>query len=398
MVVAGGVGIGANTNIGGNLNVGNLTKSSTTKIYNNLQILNDVGSGNTSMIKLLSDGDNNYIQSWYNTSSRPFVFSRYWITPSMYLDTTSNRLGINKSNPTTILDVYGTANISGITNITNTTQSSNISTGALVVSGGFGIGSDVNIGGNLNMNGNQIQNVASITGYNNKLAIPNYSYLLLQGYGENISTTAQGAYFGWNSAGGGGRTDFICNRGTSNPGGGGFNFFIQDSSGSANVINPLASISGTGLLTIPSIEVDTDLTVNGNTYLNSLDVSGNLTVNGNVNISGNLVYSCQILTDNVDNVNITNTTTLLDFSPSSLTTINMDVSGATIGQLKIISRISSGGDDINIQLVSPGNILNNNNNINTITFSQSGNSITLMYVGTDNWTIISQNNVSLSNT
>ena len=83
----------------------------------------------------------------------------------MYLDTTNNRLGINKSNPTSTLDVNGTANISGITNITNTTNSNSIGTGALVVSGGVSIGANVNIGGNLTVSGTTTSTIFTSSDY-----------------------------------------------------------------------------------------------------------------------------------------------------------------------------------------------------------------------------------------
>lgn len=175
-------------------------------------------------------------------------------------------------------------NIPSITKITNTTNSTNTTTGALVVSGGVGIEHDVNIKGNLNMNSSNISNVSLMSGNDGKLSIPNGTYLHLSGYGGNISTTAtgQGTYIGWNTNVGTGRTDFICNKGS---GSGGFNFYIQDSMDSANVSDPLASISGAGLLTVPSANI-TDTTNSTNTTTGTLVVSGGVGIAQDVYIGG----------------------------------------------------------------------------------------------------------------
>lgn len=248
------------------------------------------------------------------------------------------------------IDVSGNLFVDGIINISNTTTSTSLTSGALIVAGGIGIGKDVNIGGNLNMNGKNISNVASISGYNNKLAIPTGSYLLVQGHASNISTTksAQGAYIGWNTNNGGGRTDFICNKGG---GQGGFNFFIQDSSGSANVSNPLASISGSGLLSIPSITLGNNLTYSSET----VDTSGST-------LSLNKIVS--ILDGDI--------------------TVSMNAS-TQIGQLKIIVNDSSNTPILTTSMIP---------SYTQATFSHGG-SLTL-FSSNNGWIILSTNNVVLS--
>ena len=140
-----------------------------------------------------------------------------------------------------------------------------------------------------------------------------------------------------------------------------------------------------------NLTVDNDLLVEGNTTLNKLDVSANLTVNGN------LTYGCQIL-NSPGNITTTNVVSLLNFDGTSgEVTISMN-NASTVGQLKIISRIyDTNNYNINVQL-SGGKYLNDGagNNFNTITFNNQGDSVTLMYVGNSNWTVISQNNESFS--
>jgi hypothetical protein len=85
--------------------------------FNNCSEFDVVNS--TGIIRLKSDGISNYIESGFTggtgittSSSKPLIFSNYSSsTASMYLDTSNNRLGINKSNPTTTLDVIGNTTI-----------------------------------------------------------------------------------------------------------------------------------------------------------------------------------------------------------------------------------------------------------------------------------------------
>jgi hypothetical protein len=177
---------------------------------------------------------------------------------------TNNLLNVNTANIGTLINA--TTNISGITNITNTTQSTSTGSGAFVVSGGVGIGADTFIGGNLSVNG-------SLLGTGNVLSIASNNYLCVQStsYLFNETISPAGSYIGWNSnpdGGVSGRMDLICNRASTTGTNGGFNFFIQDSSGSGNVSSPIAYIDGNGLLSIPSITVSGTTT---STYFTTSD-------------------------------------------------------------------------------------------------------------------------------
>ena len=218
------------------------------------------------VVRITNNSSYNYIQSGSTNggtveSSKPLLIQKYYsnATPTMFLDIANNRVGINKSTtPTTTLDVNGNTTITGTLSVTGTTT----------------------------LLGGLIGNSSNIVNVNN-----NY-YLKVNGTANLLSnTTGQGTYIGWNTKSAQGRSDFICNRGT---GGGGFDFWIQDNSGNANVDSPIIRITSGGLLVDPSggnagLFVNRNrFTVNGSngntTIAGTLDVSGNTTISGNVGI------------------------------------------------------------------------------------------------------------------
>jgi hypothetical protein len=130
-------------------------------------------------------------------------------------------------------------------------------------------------------------------GTSNAVVLADNNYLHVKSTNGLFSSTAsgsQGTYIGWNTAGGGlGYSDFTCNKGG---GEGGFDFFIQDSLGSANINSPIIKINSNGLYIDPSggnggLYVNKNkLTVNGS--------NGNTTIAGTLNVSGNISASSGI--------------------------------------------------------------------------------------------------------
>ena len=110
-----------------------------------------------------------------------------------------------------------------------------------------------------------------------------------------------------------------------------------------------------------------------------------------------MIYGYQQL-NSAGNITTNNIVSLLNFDVSGGVIISMN-NASTVGQLKIISRISNTDNyNINVVLSDSGKYLNDGagNTYDTITFNKQGDSVTLMYVGSNNWTVISQNNVSFS--
>lgn len=156
------------------------------------------------------------------------------------------------------------------------------------------------------------------------------------------------------------------------------------------------------ILNVTNIVVSWNIDVDGNINV-GVDVSGNLSVNGNLTVdndlgvNGNLIYGYQQL-NSAGNITTNNIVSLLNFDVSGGVIISMN-NASTVGQLKIISRISNTDNyNINVVLSDSGKYLNDGagNTYDTITFNKQGDSVTLMYVGSNNWTVISQNNVSFS--
>ena len=105
LIVAGGMGVNSDINVGGILNVNDTTDSTTT----------------TNGCSVLSGG-----------------------------------VGIGGSvNIGGVVNVSGNENVAGILNVTNTTVSSTSTDGAVVIGGGVGIGGAVNVGGTVNISGNE---------------------------------------------------------------------------------------------------------------------------------------------------------------------------------------------------------------------------------------------------
>ena len=215
LIVSGGIGVGRNVNVGGNItcttancdnvNCGVLTATQTqTNFLYPISPINVVSvqapltiSGNVNTTNITTTLDNNrsgvgacfsakkmaiatnilgpnynlITQTGdtviaYDTSLNTGFCIAPWGTPtggSVYngirMDYNGN-VGINKSSPTYTLDVSGSIAASGIARITNTTASTSYTTGAMVVSGGVGVNGDVYISGNLNA-GNLIGTLSS---------------------------------------------------------------------------------------------------------------------------------------------------------------------------------------------------------------------------------------------
>lgn len=167
---------------------------------------------------------------------------------------------------------------------------------------------------------------------------------------------------------------------------------ITNTTNSSNVDSGALVVDG-GVGIREDVNVGGDIDVSGN-----LSVNGNLTVDNDLGVNGNLIYGYQQL-DSSGNITTNNIVSLLNFDGTS-GGVNISMNNAsTVGQLKIISRISNTNNhNINVVLSGGGKYLNDGagNTYDTITFNKQGDSVTLMYVGFNNWTVISQNNVSFS--
>jgi hypothetical protein len=143
LIVSGGVGIGANLNVGGNLNVTNIER-----------ITDSTQSTSTSTGALIVSGGVG-IGANLNVGGNLNVTNIERITDSTQSTSTSTGalivsggVGIGAN-----LNVGGNLNVTNIERITNTTQSTSSTTGALIVSGGVGIGGNLNVNTNFSVNG-----------------------------------------------------------------------------------------------------------------------------------------------------------------------------------------------------------------------------------------------------
>ncbi|MDP7493922.1 MAG: hypothetical protein QGG26_13210 [Candidatus Undinarchaeales archaeon] len=85
----------------------------------------------------------------------------------LVVDTTNNRVGINKGTPAKTLDVDGDMGVTGDVTLTSSTASTNKDTGALVVEGGVGVEKNLYVGGSLTVtDGTNDLDVASHDGSN----------------------------------------------------------------------------------------------------------------------------------------------------------------------------------------------------------------------------------------
>lgn len=124
----------------------------------------------------------------------------------------------------------------------------------------------------------------TITGYNTGL------YYHAKGKTNLLSQAKdQGTYISWNESGGTGETDIICNKGG---GSGGFNFYIQDTSGSvADGSTPLLKLTNSGSTIQGNLTVTGTLTSSNTTpqqEFKYVQVTGNAdNVSATVQITGN---------------------------------------------------------------------------------------------------------------
>jgi len=355
--------VSGNTTLGGTLKVtGATTLSNTLDVSGNGRFTGqhiDL-SNNYGIIRVISLDGTNYIESGLTggtqASSKPLVFSKYYSTgiPTLYLDVSNNRLAINKNNPTTTLDVNGNTTLGGTLDVTGATTlagglSGNSSTNVLEISSGYYLRIDSTsnlisktfqqgtyIGWNTtsgtgttdficNRGGGtggfnfyvqdasgsassgpvvSINRTGGLSGNSstNVLEIASGNYLRIDSTSNLISKTlTQGTYIGWNSKSGSGTTDFICNRGVAT---GGFNFYVQDASGSANIDNPIVSINGTGGITVNSLDVSGNTTLHGTLGVTgATSLSNTLGVGGNIDCSGNITAQYMFLSSYPPNIN-----------------------------------------------------------------------------------------------
>ena len=117
---------------------------------------------------------------------------------------------------------------------------------------------NVSIHGDTSINGHNLSNVNQINGENGVLNVGSGSVLHIAGHSKDIQTmTSQGLYVNWNDTGFYGEVDFVCNKGLGN---GGYNFYIQDTSGNTTDGNYLMSIDGVGALHLTNTDNSTSAT------------------------------------------------------------------------------------------------------------------------------------------
>lgn len=164
LVVAGGVGIGENLNVGGDLVVegltcleGELKIGSGTTSYtfpteagtdNQIMVLNT--SGALVMEDQVNTADNVEAPTPFGTDNRlirTLGTDRDVESTGVTMTDNGDILGINT------LNVNNSSTIGGTLYLTSTTSSTDTSTGALVVSGGVGISENLNVGGSTNLDG-----------------------------------------------------------------------------------------------------------------------------------------------------------------------------------------------------------------------------------------------------
>ena len=128
--VAGGVGIGRDLVVGGNLTVAgsiNATINGVITTATTVAVTNDNASATPQFIV-------------FSAASSGFTGLKTAANTGMTYIPSSGQLGIGINTPTATLHVGGTAIITGLTTVTNTTTSISTTSGALVVAGGIGSG------------------------------------------------------------------------------------------------------------------------------------------------------------------------------------------------------------------------------------------------------------------
>jgi hypothetical protein len=261
--VAGGVGIGGDLYVGGNIVAQKLTIQLTTITTTNVvtddiistynttdSVSTDSGAlvvaGGAGIGKTLYVGGDIYSQGQkvVTTATINQFANQTNITAGTDIAVSTSTGNITISNTSTLQTVTGRgATTTNAISITNTTSSTSTITGALVVAGGVGIGGDLNVGGNLSVAGSFIITTSSITSY----IIP------------TIITAG---------------TDIAVNTSTGN-------ITISNTS-------TLQTVTGRGATTTNAISI-TNTTSSTSTTTGALVVTGGVGIGGSVNIAGGLI-------------------------------------------------------------------------------------------------------------
>jgi len=161
--VAGGVGVVENLNVGGDLKVDTsvLVVNSTT---------NRVGINKAVPAYTLDvDGDINFTGT-FREDGNPFISTPWTIETSPdALNYTDGNVGIGAADPAAKLHVTGNAhitttlNVGGVVTLTDTTEATSSTTGALKAAGGVGIAKDVYVGERAYVTGGLITNTGGVT-------------------------------------------------------------------------------------------------------------------------------------------------------------------------------------------------------------------------------------------
>jgi hypothetical protein len=271
LVVSGGVGIGGNVNINGELFC--FTNST---ITGNVVVNSDVESTNSASGSLIIAGG----------------------------------VGVAKNvNVGGNLSVTNTSTLNGNVNIQIATQSTSTGSGALIVSGGVGIAKDAYVGGNVVISGDLTVNGTTTTINSNIVSIDDPVIELgTAGVADSFDRGIVGLYntrklfFGWNN--------------TAN-----VFTFVPD----ATVTSGSNIVTGTaGKAVFGEIVAGSNVTINNSTQSTNT-LSGALVVGGGVGIASNLNVG--------GNVNVTKVVTINDSTESSSITTGALVVGGGIGAL-----------------------------------------------------------------
>lgn len=143
IIVAGGLGVGADVYIGGNITVAGQIN----------------GAASTGGVRIESTNTNNiFYIPFVSTASGAVTIvnsdqTKLTYNPSTHQLTAGSIQNTPIGTATPSSGYFTTLQASGISTIANATESTGISSGAFTVAGGVGIGKNLNVGGDLNVNG-----------------------------------------------------------------------------------------------------------------------------------------------------------------------------------------------------------------------------------------------------